>query len=527
MQQWIEQAQQGDDEAFGQLMQHMRGMAYAVSYDMLKDVQLAEDVVQEASIEAYLNLKNLREPAAFPGWFKTIVVRQCHRQLRRSTHKLQPLDESVQRPTDAPGVAELAERREGERALRESVGHLSAKLRVPVELFYYYGYSLQEISAYLDLPVATLKKRLFDARRKLRGALPVADLASMFNLFYEGGRKMLHIVNGDHVGDMLKQGIVQGEVLVWREVYPAGPIFVNPAGEQERALRAEVLEHSLGIPAAEYKAACEQQESSISGFQKYDEVVLWFEHDLFDQSMLAYLLHWFKGQKHGNTRFSLLCIGEFPGIELFHGLGQLTKAQLKTLNGTWRSIGRREMELGSEFWQAYASPDPSLMAGLLEQRREELTAAGLLFMHDAFQAHLTRLPSVRNGLGRCEQTTLKILQKGSCALVELFRRVTDLLHLLGMGDLEFFRYLQVLGEGDHPLVRMEGETSSLAWRQVPDVLNRRVQLTSQGEQVLAGLADRIAVQGMDQWFGGLHLQGHSVAWRWDDCGGGLVDYSTI
>lgn len=101
---------------------------------------------------------------------------------------------------------------------------------------------------------------------------------------------------------------------MWREIYSAGPVFTDPAAEQNRLLRAEVLQATMGIPADEYRAGCEEQERRISGFRQYDEVVLWFEHDLFDQSMLAYLLHWFNGQKLGNTKLSLLCIGEFPGF---------------------------------------------------------------------------------------------------------------------------------------------------------------------------------------------------------------------
>lgn len=65
MRQWVEEAKQENSEAFAQLMRHFRGMAYAVAYDMLKDVHLAEDVVQEAYIEAYLNLGKLQEPLRF------------------------------------------------------------------------------------------------------------------------------------------------------------------------------------------------------------------------------------------------------------------------------------------------------------------------------------------------------------------------------------------------------------------------------------------------------------------------------
>lgn len=150
MQQWIEQAQKGDAEAFRELSGHVRGMAYVVAYDMLRDVQLAEDAVQEALLEAYMNLGSLQEPAAFPGWFKTIVVRQCHRLLRRKTETILPLEAAEQVAGSSPGAEEIVEYREWTQVLHKSVAELSAKLRVPLQLFYFYGYSLQEISVYLS-----------------------------------------------------------------------------------------------------------------------------------------------------------------------------------------------------------------------------------------------------------------------------------------------------------------------------------------------------------------------------------------
>lgn len=514
---WIEEAQQGDTEAFGLLVAHFRGMAFAVAFDRLRDTHLAEDAVQEAFLEAYTHIGRLEQPAAFPGWFKTIVVRQCQRVLRRKRYASLPLEEAAHLTDGSQTVAELAEQKEGARIIQQSVAELSDRLRVPLQLFYFYGYSLPEISAYLDIPQSALKKRLFDARRKLRGALPVIDLASVFNSLYEGGRNMLHIVNGDSVGNMLKQGIVQGDVLVWREVYSAGPNFVNPAGEQERAFRAKILEQSMGIPSAEYMAGCAEQEKRLQDYSRYEEVVLWFEHDLFDQSMLAYLLHWFKGKSLGRTRLSLLCIGEFPGIELFHGLGQLTPEQLSTLNGTWRSIGPKELELGSELWQAYAASSPEPMADLLELRKEELQASALPFAYAAFQAHLSRLPSVKNGLGIVEQTTLLKMRCGADTPMKLFRQVTDELHVLGMGDLEYWLYLRGMVQGANPLIQIAGAEAADNWdfRQVPDFLNRKVTATTLGEQVLDGIEDRVAAQGLDVWYGGQHLQGHSVPWRWD------------
>lgn len=129
----------------------------------------------------------------------------------------------------------IIERREWEEKLLRTVEGLPPALRIAVQLFYYRGYSIKEISSFLGVPVSTLKKRLFDARKKLRTSLLVSDFASVLNDLYQGGENMLHIVNGDHVGNKLREGNVQGDILVWREVYPVGPKICEHGREPRAA----------------------------------------------------------------------------------------------------------------------------------------------------------------------------------------------------------------------------------------------------------------------------------------------------
>ena len=86
-------------------------MAYAVAYTMLGDAHLAEDVAQEAFIEAYICLPKLREPAAFPGWFRRIVHKRGDRLVRGKAPALVSLElppDTVRRPCDPSAAAERA-----------------------------------------------------------------------------------------------------------------------------------------------------------------------------------------------------------------------------------------------------------------------------------------------------------------------------------------------------------------------------------------------------------------------------------
>src|ERR1700730_8119460 len=81
----VEAAQAGSSEAYDALVQRFQPMAYATAYRCLGDHHLAQDIVQEAVIEAFIHLPQLKNPLAFPGWFRQIVFRQCTRVLRQTT----------------------------------------------------------------------------------------------------------------------------------------------------------------------------------------------------------------------------------------------------------------------------------------------------------------------------------------------------------------------------------------------------------------------------------------------------------
>lgn len=509
--QWIEEARRGSAEAQGSLVRHFTGMALAVAYDKLQDPYLAEDAVQEAFTEAFANLHKLQDPRRFPGWFKVIVERQCYRDLRRKQFQTLPLNAMELPAGDQRSLEFVVEKREMIRQLHATIADLPSSMRIAVQLYYFQGYSLREISQYLDISLAALKKRLFDARRKLKNTLHVADFVSVFTDLYEGGKRMLHIVNGDSVGDKLKQGNIGGDILVWRELYTFGPVYTKMDELDHRRTRARYLEQTLGIPEKEYIETCELQERKLQDFRKYDEIVLWFEHDLFDQTMLAYLLRWFKEQSLGNTKLSLLCIGAYPGIELFRGLGQLSREQLETLSGTWHTIGEEELRLGSMLWEGYTSDRPEK-----HQRMLEVDSSALPFAKDAFEAHLARLPSVNQGLGIIEQTTLEAVAGGVRKPYELFRKVGDKLHSLGMGDLEFWYYLAKMTEGPDSLLVIDGTAPFPDFkRAVPHFQDRLLQATSLGREVLAGKTDDACSGTIDKWVGGLHVRGKAPSWRWD------------
>ena len=166
-------AQNGDLDAFGLIVQRFQGMAYTSAYAMLEDAQLAEDVAQEAFIEAYLNLPKLREPAAFPGWFRRIVFKQGDRVLRGKHLTTIPLEPATSFDIALENLnpIHLVENSEMQSFVRGAIEALPEHERIVTLLFYVDGYTLKDIGAFLEIPVTTVKKRLYDARKRLKERL--------------------------------------------------------------------------------------------------------------------------------------------------------------------------------------------------------------------------------------------------------------------------------------------------------------------------------------------------------------------
>src|SRR6266576_2054770 len=123
---------------------------------------------------------------------------------------------------------------------------------------------------------------------------------------------MLHIHNGDSSAGTAKKTSIPGEHLAWREALVCGPA---PGGLTEQNfldVRARHLAEAYGARADKCAFELRAQHEALAAYSDHEEVVLWFEHDLFCQVQLIYLLHWFAGREPGPTKLSLVCIGDFP-----------------------------------------------------------------------------------------------------------------------------------------------------------------------------------------------------------------------
>jgi hypothetical protein len=321
---------------------------------------------------------------------------------------------------------------------------------------------------------------------------------------------MLHIHNGDSTAASARQANIPGEHLAWREALACGPTPGNLSEAKFINVRAKHLAVTYDVALDECETELQAQHDALTRYSDHDEIVLWFEHDLFCQINLAYLLDWFSRRDLGKTALSLVSINAFPGVDDFRGLGQLNEKQLASLFPTRRKVTSPQLELGSAAWQAYASPDPKRIASLLFA-----DTSALPFLKAALIKHLERFPSTRNGLGRIGNVCLELIAHGQRDFKSLFPAFGRRKPLYGFGDAQIFVELKGLTNASQPLLAMSkgAAASPMHSRQL---LETSFELTDQGRAVMGGAEDFVRLNGIDLWLGGVHLEGEEVKWRWDE-----------
>ena len=168
---WVALAQQGDRQAFGELVYHYREGVINVVYRMCGDADLAEDAAQEAFIRAWQHLPRYQPRSPFRNWLYRIATNVALDVLRRErdTADIDAVPLAASRSN--PEVA--VERNERAEQVRRAVLALSPASRVVLILREYEGLSYKEIADTLDIPLGTVMSRLNYARATLRDMLRV------------------------------------------------------------------------------------------------------------------------------------------------------------------------------------------------------------------------------------------------------------------------------------------------------------------------------------------------------------------
>jgi len=219
--------------------------------------------------------------------------------------------------------------------------------------------------------------------------------------------KTLHITSGDSAGDILKESGIPGDILVWHDVLFDGPRSPGFPDEAALKLRASFLSEMTGgaLKSEAIIATLNTQYEQLKRCGLYEEVLLWFDGCLFDQSMLVHVLACLSDLKVRDV--NLICINAFDVIEPFHGLGQLNAQQMTSLVKLSYPVTDEQFEFAVVADNVFAVRDQESLKELAQS-----IDAPLPYVPAAADRLLEELPDNESALGRLESLVMEAVGVG-------------------------------------------------------------------------------------------------------------------
>jgi hypothetical protein len=316
-----------------------------------------------------------------------------------------------------------------------------------------------------------------------------------------GPEKTLHVRCGSDIRAVVQSKHVDGIFLEWGDPVCQGPVPANLSRAEYLNLRARYICDNWQIDDfAETRQRLIDEDDALQTFGLYEKIILWFEHDLYDQSILIDLLCRIH-KRYGDLKtLHILSINAHPDVERFIGYGQLSQDQLVALVGMEIPVTAEMYAIAREAWTAFRASTPDQLVALI---KSDISA--LPFMKGAMVRHLQDLPWTTDGLSLTERLTLQALNDGAETPAQAFG---DLIHRRDpqpfLGDAMYWPFLRTLS------------TSKTAAVTQYDGPRAPINLTDFGRDLLDGGANMAATNGINRWHGGTHLNTSGNLWFWDE-----------
>ncbi len=272
---------------------------------------------------------------------------------------------------------------------------------------------------------------------------------------------ILHITNGDCTTNYLKKLSFSGSFITWREMLSEGKTSTDIGSESFWKTRFEFLKSSYKITKKQFIDYTLKEYRNLCNKKSNDEIVLWFEYDLFCQINMIAVISWLKRYRKGH-HITLVNPGIIKGTKKMKGVAELTEKQLLEHYKNRIELTLDDIEYADYIWQLYCSNSPLRLKTAVTVNPD----SPFKYLTNAIINHIKRFPSLKNGLNYEENLLLETIHSNK------FKNKKELVSTLLKND-------TIFGYGD---VQFEKRIEDL--KQLVKILNP-VKLSNLGKKVLA------------------------------------------
>lgn len=310
---------------------------------------------------------------------------------------------------------------------------------------------------------------------------------------------LLNVTNGDCAVGVMKQAGISGEFLPWRDFLYEGPVLRPFNLTETSKVRANFIaqwstDESMDADSVYQKFL--DRDNALNRASHFDKIVLWFEHDLYDQLQLLQILAilptaWIESQK-----VHLICTDVY--------FGELTPEKLLSLKVLEKPVTKSQKALAEKAWAAYCNDSPVDWQALVKQNTQLLP-----YLNNAIIRSLQQYPHYLHGLCRVGVESLKILAKQELNLWQLFSEYQKTEAERFLTDMSFQTILVPLIKGGYIIQTEE-----------------KLNLSETGHAVLKQKASILDSLTIDRWVGGVHLTNDHL-WMWHQDKARLIEVAEI
>lgn len=247
------------------------------------------------------------------------------------------------------------------------------------------------------------------------------------------GTSILHITNGDTTTNYLKKLNFSGEFITWREMLCEGKTTPDVGSESFWKNRYDFFKTSYKVSKQKFIDYTVKEYRSLCNKKDQNEIVLWFEYDLFCQINMIAVISWLKRYRKGHN-ISLVCSGKVGNYKNMFGLCELNEKQIHNHYNNRIELNQDDIEYADYIWQLYCSDSPLRLETIYKINPN----SPFQYLASAIEAHLQRFPSIENGLNKIENKILDTaIHKKPASKQELIKHLLKEQNVYGFGDIQY------------------------------------------------------------------------------------------